>query len=267
MRFPEIRARLAFISGAGSGLGKELAKELAKRSIPLLLTSKDPQKLQQVAKELQGMTQVSTQAADLSSPKDLESLLERVRADGPDLIINNAGIGLYGKVLSFPLEQQMQILKINLEALVQISIESARTLQKRNECGTIMNVSSTAGLFTYPSFALYAASKRFAYEFSLSFDEELSSQGIRVLSCLLGRFSSDFRYHASLQKSAASPSSWDTMTLAHTAKSILRQIEKQKGYQIIDWRYQILTYLSKLAPRRWIAKTLQKDIERMGQGS
>ena len=48
MPFPEIQARLAFISGAGSGLGKELAKELAKRSIPLLLTSKDPQKLHQV---------------------------------------------------------------------------------------------------------------------------------------------------------------------------------------------------------------------------
>lgn len=262
MRFPEIRARLAFISGAGSGLGKELAKELAKRSIPLLLTSKDPQKLKIVEKELQGMTDVSTQVADLSNPQDLDSLLTRVRMEGPDLIINNAGVGFYGKILSFPLEKQMEILKINIESLVKISIESARTLQKRNEHGTIMNISSTAGLFTYPSFALYSASKRFAYEFSLSFDEELSSQGIRVLSCLLGRFTSDFRYNASLHKSSGSSPSWDTMTLAHTAKSILRQIEKQKGYQIIDWRYQILCYLSKLAPRKWISKTLQKDIER-----
>jgi short-subunit dehydrogenase len=263
MYLPKIQARLAFISGAGSGLGKELARELAKRKIPLLLTSKDPQKLHLLEKELQKMTTVSSQVADLSIAQDLESLLKRLRLESPDLVINNAGIGLYGKVLSFPLEQQMQILKINVDALVQISIESARTLQKRKERGTIMNVSSTAGLFTYPSFALYAASKRFAYEFSLSLDEELSSQGIRVLSCLLGRFASDFRYHASLQKSSDSASSLSTMSLAHTARSILRQIEKQKGHQIIDGRYQILTYLSKLAPRRWIAKILQKQIERM----
>ena len=254
--------RLAFISGAGSGLGKELAFLLAQKKIPLFLTSKDPGKLEAVEKQLQGLTSVFSAPADLTVQKDIDHLLELIRQKAPDLVINNAGCGLYGEVLSFTLDQQMKILKINIDALLQISIESARILKEEKETGTIMNIASAASFFTYPSFALYAASKRFVKEFSLSFDEELSSHGIRVLTCLPGRFQSDFRYNASShkQKSPSSPS-WDTMSLRSTAEKILKQIEQKKRCKTIDWRYQIACHIALLLPRRWLAKLLKKGID------
>ncbi len=253
-------AQLTFISGVGSGLGRELAFLLAKEKVPLLLTSKDPQKLQIIKESLQAVTSIEIHPADLSNEKDLAEILNLIRSKKPDLIINNAGFGLYGDILSFPLEEQMKLLKTNVDALVQISIESARALRENSGKGVIMNISSAAAFFTYPSFALYAASKRFVKEFSLSFDEELSPHNIRVLTCLLGRFHSDFRYKASSFKSSSSKS-WDTMSLSKTAKKVLLQIKKKKRCQVIDWKYKILCTASQLMPRRWLAKRLKKGID------
>jgi len=253
---------LAFITGAGSGLGKELAIHLAKKKVPLLLTSRDPQKLESLKEHLQSMTKVEVVAADLLVEKELNDLLVLIRAKKPDLIINNAGLGLYGDILCFTLENQMDLLKTNIDALVKISIESARTLQESHLSGVIMNISSAASFFTYPSFTLYAASKRFVKEFSLSFDEELSPYNIRVLTSLLGRFHSDFRYRASGFK-CSSLKSWDTMSLSKTADKILLQIEKKKRSQVIDWRYKILCSLALLMPKRWLAKRLKKGIDQI----
>ncbi len=254
--------RLAFISGAGSGLGKRLAFLLAEQKVSLFLTSKDPQKLELTKKELEPMTSVFTFAADLSKENELSNLLNEIKLKTPDLIINNAGLGLYGEILSFPLEKQMQILKTNVDALVQISIESARALKEKGQKGVIMNISSAASFFIYPSFALYAASKCFVKEFSLSFDQELKPHGIRVLTSLLGRFESNFRYNATSHQSHSS-SSWDTMSLSETAKKVLVQIKKQKSFQVIDFRYQILCSLARLFPRKWLAQFLKKGIEKL----
>lgn len=253
-----MKYNLALITGAGSGLGKELAFQLAQKKIPLFLSSKDPQKLDDLKKELETLTSVTILSADLSLKEERKKLLEKIRELKPDLIINNAGLGLYGEILSFPLEKQMGILAINVEALVEISIESARVLKKEQLKGTLLNISSAASFFIYPNFALYAASKNFVKDFSLSFDEELKPYGIRVFTSLLGRFQSEFKYKASGYTKKSVPS-WDTMQLGKTAKSVISQIEKEKRYQIIDFRYQILCTLAKLFPRKWISKALKKN--------
>lgn len=176
-----MRPRLCLITGSGSGLGKALAQQLALQGVPLFLTSKDAEKLSQLAQDLAHQTSVEIFVGDLCKPQDVEALLVKIQEKAPDLVINNAGLGLYGEILSYSLEEQMQIVKLNIDALVQISIEAARALQRQNLKGTIMNISSAAACFTYPSFSLYAASKRFVQEFSLSFDEETRTYGIRVL--------------------------------------------------------------------------------------
>lgn len=248
--------KLAFISGASSGLGKELAYLLAKRGIPLFLTARLESSLLALQKELTPLTSVFIFPADLSSPSDLTLLLEKISFLKPDLIINNAGLGIYGDILSFPLEKQMEMIQVNIDSLVRISIESARTLEKEKKTGTILNISSMAGHFIYPYFSLYAASKRFVEHFSLSLDAELSPRGIRVLTSILGRFASPF-FQKALNKSI-DLDSWDIMPLNKTANLILRQIEKQKNYAIIDYRYKILQFFSYFIPNKVIARLLQK---------
>ncbi len=247
--------KLAFISGATSGLGKELSFLLAKKKIPLFLTGRDLSLLLELQKELQSETSVLIAAADLSSPSDTKQLLEDFKIHTPDLIINAAGLGFYENVLSTSLEKQMLMVQVNIEALSQISITAARLLKEQGRKGTIMNISSAAAHYTYPSFAIYAASKRFVRDFSLSFDYEVSKYGIRVLTCLPGRFHSAFK-----QKSCGIPStpSWDTMSLKKTALHVLKQIETQKQDSIFDFRYKILRFISFFIPSTLIAKILTK---------
>lgn len=248
--------KLAFISGATSGLGKELSYLLAQKGIPLFLTARQKPALLALQKELKKLTSVLIFPTDLTSPSDLTLLLQKISSVKPDLIINNAGLGLYGDILSSPLEEQMQMIQVNIDALVRICIESAKNLKQENRKGTILNISSMAGHFTYPYFALYAASKRFVEHFSLSLDAELSSQGIRVLTSILGRFASPF-----LQKALKTPiklDSWDVMPLSKTAYLVLRQIEKQKNYAIIDYRYKLLQFFSYFVPQKIISFFLKK---------
>ena len=256
-----MKPTLAFISGASSGLGKELSFLLAKQNTPLFLTSRNQEQLDLLKQELQEYTSVITFPANLASQEELESLLKELQKHPPDLIINNAGLGFYGPILSFPIEKQLDIIRVNVNALVQISIETARLLQIENRTGTIMNISSAAGHFSYPYFSLYAASKRFVKDFSLSFDAEVSSLGIRVLTCLPGRIDTEFRQKASQEKTKRPISKWDTMPLEKTARTILRQIEKQKRCQTIDLRYQITCHLMKMIPSSWLVKLLKKTIK------
>jgi short-subunit dehydrogenase len=248
--------KLAFISGATSGLGEELAFLLAQRKIPLLLTARDEHSLLSLQKELQKLTSVTIFPADLSSSSDLALLIQKICFHEPDLVINNAGLGLYGDVLSFSLKEEMPILQVNVDALVQITIESARVLKNKKKTGTILNISSMAGRFIYPGFALYSASKRFVEHFSRSFDAELSSSGIRVLTSILGRFNSPFFKKA--RKGKENLNSLDVMPLTKTAHHILNQIEKQKSYVIIDYRYKLLQFLSYFVPNRIISCILSR---------
>lgn len=247
--------RLAFLSGATSGLGRELAFLLAEQGIPLFLTAREEGALHALQEELEHKVPVLIQVADLTSSWDLECLLKRIRQEKPDLIINNAGLGFYGDVLSLPLEKQLSLLQVNIYALTAISIEGAKALG--DDRGTLVNISSLAANYIYPSFAVYAASKRFVKDFSLAFDEELKKTNIRVLVSLPGRFPSAFQKKAALQGKA--PSSF-LVPLPKMARCILRQIERQKRCVIHDKRYQLLYFLSLFLPQRLLSYVMRKQI-------
>jgi uncharacterized protein len=246
--------KLAFITGATSGLGRALARSLAEKNIPLFLTGRDAKSLETLKLELEKKVPTTILAVDLA--KDLAPLMEALNQNPPDLVINNAGFGLYGDILSYPIDEQIDLLRVNGEIPIYLSIECARLLKQASRSGTIMNVSSAASGFIYPGFALYAASKTLLKEFSLSFDAEMKEHDIRVLTCLPGRFHSAFLDRAAGGK--ASPSSLTTISLEKMTRLVLKQIEKEKGCEIIDFRYKILKGFFSLVPKSLLACSLRK---------
>lgn len=244
---------LAFISGATSGLGKELAFRLARQKIPLLLTAKDEEELFFLQKELSSLTKVMICPADLTNSCDMQRLLEQISLYTPDLIINAAGMGLYGNALSFPLLKQRMMIHVNIDATFQITYAAATALRFAGKKGTIIQIGSMAAHFLYPRFALYAATKRCIEDLSLSLNEELKPFGIRVLIAVPGRFASPF-----LRKSQREirDSSWSMIPLAKVATLVLKQVEKQQTRMVIDFRYKLLYALSKLVSKRFLSKYL-----------
>lgn len=250
--------KLALVTGASSGLGKALCEELAKRRIPLILVARNEEKLKDLALTLPVLTYIH--ATDLSDPAERKKLVQLIHQKQPDLVINNAGFGLYGPVLAHPSSEMDQMVQVNVQALMEITIESASALMKAGKKGTILNVSSAAAFFSYPSFCVYAATKAFVNRFSEGLDAELKPRGIRVLTVCPGKIDTPFRVRASgnhpQQKSSF------TMEPKTAAELILKQIESGKTLSIIDWRYRCLIALIRLLPDRLLQVLLKGSLKK-----
>lgn len=255
-------ASLALITGASSGLGIALARLLAKEKLSLILTGTNTSALENLQKELSPLTNVEILSADLSKEEARARLLKEIAQKTPDLVINSAGIGLYGEVLRYPLKEQMQILKVNVEALTEITIEAARALKTQNRSGVIMNISSAAAFLHYPSFALYSSSKAYVNHFSRSFDAEIKQYGIRVLVSCPGQIHTSFRERASLGHDRSKPG-FKTISVERAAALIWKQIQKKKPFEIIDFRYKLLLFIARfLLPHSFLQKKLQTELEK-----
>ncbi len=248
---------LALITGASSGLGKALAHALSQRNVDLILTARNEEKLKKAALDLPSSTQIVR--CDLAHPDERKKLIELIKKQEPDLIINNAGFGLYGPVLSHPTADSAEIVEVNAQALMELSIEGARTLLEAKKKGTILNISSATAFFPFPAFCVYAASKAFVNSFSQAFDKEMKKHGIRVLTVCPGQIDTDFRKRAS----GNFPQKKDSRTMSPetAAKLILRQLDRPKALSIIDWRYRCAIALAKLLPQRLLLAVLERSLK------
>ncbi len=248
--------QLALVTGASSGLGKELSHQLARRGIPLILIARNREKLEAAASELPGSPLLCV--ADLADPEGRRKVVEIIHAEQPDLIVNNAGFGLYGPALAHKTSELQEMVEVNVEALMELSLEGAGTLLKHQKKGMVLNISSAAAFFAYPGFSVYAATKAFVNSFSRAFDEEMKPHGIRIITVCPGQIDTGFRKRAS----GNFPQKADgiTMTSEMAAELILRQADKGKSLSIVNWRYLLAVGLSRLVPYSLLNRLLAKGI-------
>lgn len=248
--------KLACITGATSGLGLALASLLSEQGIPLLLVARDSEKLRDLASRLP--SPVIPFPCDLSCLEERASLLAMIEEKAPDLVINNAGSGLYGPILSHSLSAFQDMLSLNVQASIDISIVAARTLLQRRAQGHIVNISSAAAHFPFPYFAVYAASKTCIQSFSQAFDEEIRKHNVRILTAIPGQIDTPFRFKAS--SFHPHKKGLFTMSPEKAARAILRQIQKNKQTMVLDWRYALALRLSSLVPRSFLFSFLKRSL-------
>jgi len=248
---------LALVTGASSGLGRELCLLLAKKGVRIIASARNFEKLRELALELPESTLLHP--ADLSDPASRKTLIALIRQMAPDVLINSAGFGLYGDILSHSIEEELKMIHVNLEAAIELSVEAAKSLKEKKKEGVILNVSSAAAAFIYPSFALYAATKAALLHFSQSFDTEMRPFGIRILTALPGKFDSDFRLKAGGKRKKKEAFCMPTRTVA---QAILEQIQKKQKVRIIDLRYKLLLFVGRhLLPQWFVEKILRSAIQ------
>lgn len=247
---------LAFISGATSGIGEALARFLAKQNISLLLTGRNQEKLEELKNGL-GVP-VETMSADLTNSEERKKLTTWIHEKKPDLIINDAGIGFYGEMIALPTDKQLQLLEIDVLAVVEITIEAAKMLSAAHKKGTILNVSSAAGFYIFPYFTLYGASKCFLNYFSRAADYELKDKGIRVLVACPGEVETSFFKKAG---GITQTHQKEIMQVDEVVNAIWQQIKAETPLVIINWRYKLLTFISHFTPMSLIAKLASNEIK------
>lgn len=248
---------LALVTGASSGLGKAISLLLARNNYALILTGRDRDALLELKNSLN--TPVEIFACDLESQEERRHLIGIIKTRAPDLVINNAGFGLYGEALDYETERQSEMLEVNAKAVLEITLESARALLEKKKTGKILNVSSAAAFFSYPSHCVYAASKAFVKQFSLGIDSELKSQGVRVLCACPGKIETDFSRRASGNRK--SKNNLFRMSAEKAARLIFYQIEKEKPLYVFHFPYRLALIFTKLIPRTILDKFLRKSVK------
>lgn len=251
--------RLALITGATSGIGKATCELFAQKGLNLIISGRNQQELQHLQENLSRQVNVQIVQADLAIAEGRQRLIDILHAQAPDLIINNAGFGLYGEALTYLTEEQVNILEVNGRAVLELTLEAARTLISVNKRGVILNVSSSAAFQILPNMAVYAASKAFVNHFSQAFDFEVKDYGIRVLTLCPGMVATDFQTRAGGNMDKQQQANM-MMSASFVAEQIWKQIERLDPLEIIDWKVRLLTSLSFLVPKSWIAIAIERLI-------
>lgn len=172
----------ALITGATSGIGKAMACQLAQNGCQLVLTGRNETILQQLQKNLP--VQVDILPLDLSKPKAPYQLFDFCKNKPIDLLVNNAGYGIFGHFAETDLQAEMDMLAVNIQALHVLTKLFLRQFQKQKH-GKILNVASSAGFLTGPLLSSYYASKNYVVRLSLAIAEELRRQNSPVTISIL----------------------------------------------------------------------------------
>lgn len=185
----------ALITGATSGIGKAMACRLAQAGCQLVLTGRNETILRQLQKNLS--VPVDILPLDLSKPEAPYQLFAFCKDKPIDLLINNAGYGIFGRFAETDLQAEMDMLAVNVQALHILTKLFLRQFQKQKH-GRILNVASSAGFLTGPLLSSYYASKNYVVRLSLAIAEELRRQNspIRISILCPGPVDTNFNRRA-----------------------------------------------------------------------
>lgn len=185
----------ALITGASGGLGEAFAEQLAARGANLVLAARSENKLQALARRLEERHKIKATVliADLASATEVDQLVSdlKTRRIDVDLLINNAGFGVFQRFLETPLDLQMEEIDVNVRAVVSLTHALAPAMVARKK-GGVINISSSAGLQPLAGANVYAASKSFVLLFSEALAQELVATGVRVLAVCPGPVATGF---------------------------------------------------------------------------
>jgi short-subunit dehydrogenase len=183
------------ITGASSGLGEEFARQMAGLGASLVLVARSEDKLNLLAASLreQSNTQVTVIPTDLSREDEMSELIARVKDDGIEIniLINNAGLGVFQNFLDTPLAKQMEQINVNVRALVNLTHAFAPAMVAAKR-GGIINIASSAAFQPLAGAAIYAATKSFVLLFTEAFSLEVRESGVRVLAACPGPIATPF---------------------------------------------------------------------------
>lgn len=180
MRQPDLRGRTALVTGASSGLGADFADQLAACGAGLILVARRQERLSALAAELRSRygTEVMLIAADLSDPETPKMLFDTVAGHRPvDILINNAGSGMYGDDLAFDWDDSRRMLQVDIMALAELTKRFAPGMHDRG-WGRILQVASLAGHLPSPRYAAYGAAKAFVRQYGEALNAEWRGSGV-----------------------------------------------------------------------------------------
>lgn len=244
----------ALVTGATSGIGRSIAKKLSKRGWELILSGRNEAVLKEMQSEFGPKTEIII--AELSDRKEVFKVYEFCKDKSVDMLVNNAGYGVYGKFEETDLDDELDMLNVNITALHILTKLFLRDFKKRNS-GIILNVASCAGFMTGPLFSSYYASKNYVVRLSIAIAEELRRDKSNVSITLLcpGPVDTNFNNRAGVSFSVK------PITADYAAEYALKKAFEGKLFAIPGFTIKAGVFASKFLPHKLLAAIVH-DIQK-----
>ena len=260
-----LQEQWSLVTGASSGIGLELARALARRGSHLVLVARDRARLEKAAADLarEWSVQAEVLSADLAQPDSPATLFAELSRRGRaiDVLVNNAGVGVWGEFASTSLADERRLVELNVLASMGLTKLFLPGMVARRR-GRVLNVASTAGFFPGARMAAYYASKAFVVSFSQAIASELGGSGVSVTALCPGPVRTAFiegqdmrLFHSPLVLGAA-----------RVAEAGVRGLLAGRRIVIPGWRNWLIVELGRISPRRFseaIAGYLNQPVGRI----
>ncbi|MDD9819835.1 MAG: SDR family oxidoreductase [Nitrospira sp.] len=236
------------LTGASRGIGAEYARVLASQGYDLLLVSRDAARLAQLSHELETSARVHAHVciADLAQPGAAHQVFAESRRyrQTPDMLINNAGFGLFGDFASHPLPRIQAMLHLHVHTVTE-SIRLFLPGMMERGSGVIINVTSIAGMVPIPYLAEYAATKAFLLSLSEALAREVQSNGVYIQACCPGPTETDFHTSAGFRPSNPYIR---RQTSAQVVRESLAAVRKKRPVVTIGWQGKLVALAMRYVP-------------------
>jgi short-subunit dehydrogenase len=232
----------AVVTGATSGIGLELATQLAGAGFNLIISSRNQENLQKTARLLKTLApiQLITLEADVSSPEGIDTIIMAATGLPVGLLVASAGYGTSGHFVNSSLHAEIDMLRVNCEALLSLTHYFSQQFVKQGRGGIIL-MSSMVAFQGTPFAANYAATKAYVQSLAEALATELKPLGVDVLAAAPGPVESGFSKRANMQMSMS-------LTPAQVGVPILQALGKQNTV-LPGFLTKLLVYSLRTVPR------------------
>jgi short-subunit dehydrogenase len=255
--------KTALITGASSGIGLEMSYRFAEDGYQMVLVSRNRNTLEQISMEIGQKYHVPVHVidADLINYDAPQEVYERVTALGVhiDVLVNNAGFGLYGPFLDNDRLEELQMIDLNIRALTNFTKLFLPHMIKQRS-GGIINVASTAAFQPGPLFAVYSATKAYVLSFTEALANEMQGTGITVTAFCPGPTATAFMDRSNLKVSKLL-----RMGLMDVKKAVdigYKGFNQRRIIVIPGLKNRVLSVLNRFIPRQWLINVTRSMSER-----
>ena len=190
-----LNGKVAIVTGSTKGIGRAIAETLVREGLNVCVSARKADEVERAVRELSdvGEGKVTGAVCDVRDYDEVKALFEHTVSEfgGVDVLVNNAGIGIFGRVDETEPEDFRAVIETNLFGVFYCCREAIPQMKKRGG-GYIINISSLAGTNAHPQMAVYNASKFGLNGFSEALMQEVRHDGIKVSYIMPGSVNTHF---------------------------------------------------------------------------
>jgi hypothetical protein len=258
------KEKYAIVTGASCGIGYELAKILAKDGKDIVIIARSRDQLEDLKREIENKhgTKVKVLAKDLSDPKAPSEIFSELGKENiyVDVLVNNAGFGVYGMFLETDLQEELDMIQVNAASLIHLTKLFLKGMVE-DKSGYILNAASLCAFLSTPMEAVYCSTKAFVLHFSEALANELQGTGVSVTCLCVGLARTGFQKRAHMENCKVAKRKM--MDAATVAEAGYKALKRGKVIEIPGLVYKFAPWFARFAPRNVVTRVVRSQHERV----